>query len=565
MNAPREVAHDANLEQAIADLDAGDLVAAAKAAASLLAERPDDHQVLRFAAALALVEKRFADSEKLLNRALENAPTPRDKAPLWAAHGELAKAIDNAEYAEESYRRAALADPSDMEHLVRFADVLAVRGKIELAIDLMRETMVRHPQDPRPCVALGNILLKTGRQRDALAIYDIALRRDPNSADAHFNAGVALTMLGELEGARTATQNALKLDPYMTGYYQLASLGALKTDDPAITHLESMLDDAKASTEARIDAGFALARAFDDAGDTGRAFPALVKANGLKRATLSYDIGVDEMRIDRIAALFSKDFFSRFAGMSDSKLAPIFIFGMPRSGTTLVEQMLAGHRDVEAGGEQSAMVDTARWIGEAWGKRGEAAPGTDEQVRADIRNIVAMYTQATARLQGRKAHFTDKLPGNFMFLGLIHLMFPEARLIHCKRDPVDTSLSCYQRLFSSDVPYSYDLMELGQYYRLYERLMQHWHTVLPPGRILDVEYESLVADPEGGLRRISAFCGLEYQASCLDFQNVKRSVTTASAVQVRKPLYKTSVQRWKKYGSQLNPLLRALGREPIDG
>ena len=547
------------LDQALADFDAGKYQEASSASAQLLAEQPQDPRVLHLAGAVALQEQRFIDSETLLARALRAASSPHEQAMIWHTTGRLAKAVGNLDHAEECYRRATLVDPATVDHPVAFALSLASRGKLDPAIEVLRGAIMRHPRDPHPCVTLGNVLLQAGRQRDALVFYDMALQRNPNYAPAHFNAGVALTMLGNLDGALTATRNALQLDPEMGGYYQLATLDGLKGGDPSLPRLEQLVESADVSVELRIDANFALGRVFDSSGDPARAFTHLARGNALKRATIDYDIRNDQDRTDRVIALFSRDFFERFRGISDSKLAPIFIVGMPRSGTTLVEQMLAAHSKVEAGGELPVMPEIARRLGETWGARGEASPGTDAEVRADILAAAAAYTRDTAKLQLRRPHFTDKLPGNFLLLGLIHLMFPEARIIHCRRDPVDTCLSCFQRLFSSDVLYSYDLRELGQYYRLYQRLMDHWHAVLPPGRIFDVQYEEMVAEPETNLRRVLSFCGLDFEPACLEFHEVKRSVTTASAAQVRKPIYRSSVKRHEKYGADLAPLLQALG------
>ena len=552
---------DPALEKAFADFDSGNFPAAAAAAAELLLERPHDARVLHLAAAVALQERRFQDCEQLINRALANTPTPQEQARLWNRSGRLGEAVGNLDHAEEAYRRAVLLDPSLVDHTIEFAQFLATRGKLDDAIDMLRNAIVRHPDDPQPCVTLGNVMLRAGRQRDALAFYDMALQRNPNFAAAHFNAGVALTMLGKLDAARTATETALKLDPELGGYYQLASLDGLTPDDPMVKRLESLLDREDVRLDAKIDAGFALARIYDAAGDTARAFPPLQQANGLKRTTLQYDIREDEERADHIIAFFTPDFFQRFQPLSDSDLAPIFVLGMPRSGTTLTEQILASHSQVASGGELDSMIEISRQVGEIWGARGAASPGSVEQVQADLRRAVDIYAQKSSSLRGRKPYFTDKMPGNFMFIGLIHLMFPRARIIHCRRDPVDTCLSCYQRLFTTHVPYSFDLTELGRYYRLYERLMTHWHAVLPAGRILDVDYEMTVDDPERSVRRLLDFCGLPFEPACLAFHETQRAVTTASATQVRKPLYKTSVQRWKKYAAHLEPLLQALGQD----
>lgn len=555
--APQET----GLAKAQDALNAGDLPAASSAAASLMAEHPHDHRVLQFAAAVALAERRFQDCEQLISRALNAASHPEDQALVLNMKGRLFQAVGNLDAAEDSYRRAMLLDP--VNHTMGFAEILAAHGKLDPAIEVLRSAMTRRPQDAQPCASLGNILLRAGRLHDSLVFYDMALQRDPGLAAVHFNASVALTMLGKIDAAKTACETALKLDSELSGYYQLASLGALKHDDAAIPRLEELLRQPGAPLERRIDAGFALARAYDDAGDAERAFPPLKEANALKRATLRYDAAADEALTDRICAFFTADFFDRFKPLADSGLAPIFILGMPRSGTTLVEQILAGHSEIQSGGELPHMLDIAKRLGNIWGSRVEASPGSVEQVKDDLNQAAQAYAQLTRPLQRRK-HFTDKLPGNFQFIGLIHLMFPGARIIHCRRDPVDTCLSCYQRLFSSDVPYSYDLAELGRYHKQYQRLMAHWQAVLPPGRILDVDYESVVAEPEKETRRILEFCGLEFEPSCLDFQDNDRVISTASAVQVRKPLYQSSVHRWKKYGTNLNPLLVTLGLDPID-
>jgi len=565
MSTPQPLGQtEAAIERALHEYDVGNLQAAVAHADILLAQHPDNQAVLRLAAQLAMAERRYPDSQQLYQRSLAAAQSAADKAKSWAGLGKLGMTAGEGDMAEESGRRAMLANPGAVEHALEFSDILAARGKLDSAIDVLRSSINRFPRDADPCIALGSLLLKNGRHKDALAFYDMALQRDPNASAAHFNASVALTMLGKVDVARTACENALKISPDMAGYYQLANLGGLKADDARIPALERRAEDPHTPRDLRIDAGFALASAFDAAGDAEKAFPHLQRANNLKRSTLVYDIRDDEDRIAKISGLFTTDFLRRFAGVSTSALAPIFILGMPRSGTTLLEQMLAGHSQVRAGGELPYMAEIARGMGIVWGERGEASPGSDEQVAADLRQAIDDYTRESQALQGKQPHFSDKLPGNFMFIGLIHLMFPAARIIHCRRDPVDTCLSNYQRQFSSYLPFTYNLTELGQYHRLYQRLMRHWHAVLPAGRILDVDYESVVASPEAELRKVLNFCGLGFEPACLDFQNVSRGISTASAVQVRSPLYETSVHRWKKYAAHLGPLLLALGLDPAE-
>ncbi|MGI0134347.1 MAG: sulfotransferase family protein, partial [Candidatus Micrarchaeaceae archaeon] len=296
-----------------------------------------------------------------------------------------------------------------------------------------------------------------------------------------------------------------------------------------------------------------------DIGDYEESFKHLELGNREKRSTLQYNILNDKKRIDQIAALFTEDFFTRFRNKATGDIRPIFILGMPRSGSTLVEQMLAAHPQINPGGELPYMLGTAREIGAAWESRKDRFLIDDQAVIADLRRGVDTYTRLTGALHDDGHRFTDKLPGNFQFLGLAHLMFPNAKFINAHRDPIDTCLSCYKKLFQSSVPYSFNLVELGEYYKLYEGLMKHWHAVLP-GQILDVEYETLLENPEQELRRILAFCELEFDPACLAFHKVERAVTTASVLQVRKPIYKDSVNRWKKYESHLGPLLQTLGK-----
>ncbi|MGH7030610.1 MAG: sulfotransferase family protein [Stellaceae bacterium] len=239
------------------------------------------------------------------------------------------------------------------------------------------------------------------------------------------------------------------------------------------------------------------------------------------------------------------------AKQGDASPLPVFIVGMPRSGTTLVEQMLASHPEVHGAGE----------LGEI--ERAVAALGGPDGVPADIggaelRRLGASYLAKVTALAPGATRITDKMPANFRYAGLIHLALPNARIIHLSRDPVDTCLSCFSILFGGDQPFTYDLGELGRYYRAYQRLMAHWRAVLPAGVMLEVRYEALVGDFEQEARRIVAHCGLRWNAACLDFHNTRRPVHTASSVQVRRPLYRSSVGRWRPAEEVLRPLLDAL-------
>jgi hypothetical protein len=247
----------------------------------------------------------------------------------------------------------------------------------------------------------------------------------------------------------------------------------------------------------------------------------------------------------------------------DASQIPIFVLGMPRSGTTLIEQIIASHPMVHGGGELQALNEIVlggREVTDNVIPFPESVPALDPSA---VQQIGARYVDVLRRLAvkaGRNAErVTDKMPSNYYFVGLIHLALPNAKIVHAVRDPVDTCISCFSKLFSAEQNHTYDLGELGRYYRRYQRLMEHWRHVLPPGRMLEVRYEEVVADLEGQVRRIISHCGLPWDDRCLSFHKTERPVRTASATQVRQPIYKSAVGRWRVYEEQLGPLLDALG------
>jgi Flp pilus assembly protein TadD len=546
----------AQLDAATDALAAGNIQAASEAAQSLLAKAPDDYQVVQFAGVVALAENQPKIATGYFQHALSICRLPIDMARTWHGLGIALYQTGDHNQACDAFARAAQSHAGNLISILEWTNTLAVMNRHGEAEAILRKTMSRFPTDTRIPIMLGNILTAQNRQADALQIYDNVLEKQPDSAIAHFNRSVVLTMLGRTQEAEQAVMRALELEPGMAGYYQLAMLHDFSKEDPWLGQL-TQRSQLSLDQPGRIDIDFALAKAYDDIAEYDRAFAHLQAGNINKRRTVQYNGINDKIRLNRITSLFTQDFFAQFQGKVSCDINPIFILGMPRSGSTLLEQMLAAHPEITAGGELPYMIYIAKDIGETWGSRGLNFPGSGTEVINDLQRAADRYAEMTSTLRQAKTYFTDKLPGNFQFIGLLHLMFPNAIIINCKRDPIDTCLSCYQRLFTSEVPYSYDLMELGQYYRLYDQLMKHWHKVLP-GRIIDIEYEKLVESPERELRRIFAKHALEFDPACLNYGSVKRSVTTASAAQVRKPLYKSSVQRWKHYEYHLAPLLKAL-------
>jgi hypothetical protein len=261
--------------------------------------------------------------------------------------------------------------------------------------------------------------------------------------------------------------------------------------------------------------------------------------------------------------VFTKDFLRSHENRGEQSRLPIFVIGMPRSGTTLIEQILASHPQVFGAGELALFDQAAGALRDSLPGQPPYPDMAEAMSGEDFGKVGAIYLERLTQLAPDAHRIVDKMPGNFLLAGLIHLALPNATIIHAVRDPVDTCVSCYSLLFN-DQKYSYDLSELGRYYWHYQSLMAHWHGVLPPGRILDVRYEELIGDLEGVARRIVAQCGLPWDERCLDFHRTSRMVNTPSATQVRKPIYRSSIGRWRRYKALLSPLLAELGKtEPF--
>lgn len=380
------------------------------------------------------------------------------------------------------------------------------------------------------------------------------LRRYPDYAPAHYSAACALMNLGETVEATRACERALVLDPTVPVYYHiLVYAGNDAQKAAAVAALEQFIgQEAALPNEGAAMLHFLLGKAYDEKGRYTEAFEHLRKANAIKRQTISYDEQREIGRLQAIARTFPATLLETVADSGHHSSLPVFVVGMPRSGTTLVEQILASHPVVYGGGELTYLPDLVR---RDWPEFPENFLG--EPVR--LRRLGQDYVATLAALAPKAERVVDKLPLNFLHLGLIRLALPEARIIHVMRDPLDTCLSCYSLMFAGDVGFAYDLGELGRYYKAYETLMAYWRTVLPPDALLEVRYEDLVLDLPAHAQRIVAHCGLPWDARCMDFHAAARAVVTASAHQVRQPVYRTAIGRAQNYGAVLAPLREALG------
>jgi tetratricopeptide (TPR) repeat protein len=475
---------------------------------------------------------------------------------FYPAHNNLAnvlKALDQREEAIVHYRRALAIRPDFAIAHNNLANTLQALGRRDEAETHYRRAIGFKPDYAEAHNNLANVLRVLGRGEEAVQCYRRALAFEPRYLEAHNNLGNALKELGQFEEAAASFKKALELDPKcVAAYHDLALATKVKADDPWLAAMEKLASDSD-GLKPRDRAGlhFALAKTSEDLERHDEAFRHMLAANALKRHEIAYDEARTFARFARIQELVTAELLRQKAGSGDPSRAPIFILGMPRSGTTLVEQILASHPDVFGAGE----IDDLTLLAEAMPYPEELPEASAEQLRA----LGASYVAGVRARAGAALWITDKMPSNFYYVGLIRLALPNARIIHTRRDPVDTCLSCFSKLFVGVAqPFSYDLRELGRYWRQYDALMAHWRQVLPEGAMLEIQYEELVADLETHARRLVAYCGLDWNDACLAFHETRRAVRTASAAQVRRPVYKSAVGRWRIYEEQLAPLIEEL-------
>ncbi len=476
--------------------------------------------------------------------------------------GVLLQDLDRHKEAIAYYRRAIALAPASAEAHNNLGTALMQLDRPEEALRHYRKALAIRPHLAEGYNNVGTALHVLDRNEEAIAMYGKAIALKPDYADAHGNLGIAWEAIGRLAEAWRAFERAIALAPKRADFYRhLFTSRKASAGDPQLASLQELSKNATSlPAEQQIDLHFALGKAFADLGEHERSFRHLVQGNALKRRRIGYDEAATLSQFAGIRAGFPREFIRSRQGQGDPSAVPIFIVGMPRSGGTLIEQILASHPLVFGGGE---LNEFARAVTDVTGRAHVGLPFREISAvfSADrLRRLGALYLLRVRSLASQAERITDKLPYNFRFAGLIHLALPNARLIHSVRDPLDTCVSCFSTLFvGASQPYSYELGELGRYYRAYRQLMEHWRAVLPGSLMLEVRYEDIVGDLEGQARRIVEHCGLPWDDACLAFHRTQRPVRTASAAQIRHPIYRSSVGRWRLYGQFVQPLLDALG------
>jgi tetratricopeptide (TPR) repeat protein len=483
---------------------------------------------------------------------------PRLAQAHFGLGGSLQK-LGRLHEALEHHREAVKLDPRYTEAHLGIGTVLALMGKQEDALPSIREAIRLKPNFVEAYITLAATLLPLGKPEEALRLCEKVLERAPDNIEAIALLSTIDQHMGNIEQAHARLKPLLAAGiaevNVALAYSTICS--GLDAPDTAIELMEQLLEGGTALTvTGRRNLHFNLGKLYDKKNAYAKAFEHYRSGNALKDT--DFDPQRQTAEIDAIIAAHTPAIMASLPRSSRHADRPVFVVGMPRSGTSLVEQILASHPAVFGAGELPHVIRLIGTLGETT-RTGQGYPRCIRGLtQSQIDDAARYYLDQIASLTTDAARVTDKMPGNFLYLGFLELLFPDARIIHCRRAPLDTCLSCYFQDFSRSQPYSYDLYHLGVFYRNYERLMQHWRKVLRISMI-DVQYEDMIADQEAVSRRIIDFCGLPWDNHCLDFHRTQRYVATASYDQVRRPIYTSSVSRWKNYAEFLGPLREELG------
>ncbi len=496
--------------------------------------------------------------------------TTRDTRPgsaqQWMDEGTACVARGDLDRAVECYRRAVMLEPAHAGAAKALGAALMQQGCLDDALAVYRDACERISDDADLWHARGWALEQMGKPADAVTSYREALRLNRGADGSFNNLGNCLQTLGRFDEAHEAYRSAIQLAPQCGLYYRnLVQTHRLKPDDPCFSALERLATEGHGQpVPNQIEANFAFGQALADIGQNDRSFTHQMMANALARQRTAYDEAITLGLFAQLPGFFPARTLRAKHGLGDASDAPVFVIGMPRSGSTLIEQILASHPAVFGLGECpdfGKALSAAIVQGDANDAGKLSLEGLDASSAAQWSALGADYLRRIAEqpgADGSSRRIVDKYLFNFMNVGFIHLALPNARFIHSRRSPLDTCLSIFSRPLR-DVPFGQDLGELGRYYRAYDALMAHWRRVLPEGVMLEVQYEDLVDDLEGNVRRMLAHCGLDWDARCLAFHRTEREVHTASALQVRTPIYRSSLARWRPDAALLRPLIDGLG------
>jgi len=486
----------------------------------ILKKDPDHVEACRLLAGIAVAHEQHEDAKVFLQRALKLAP---------------------------DYLRAMVDLANVQRHLEEYPEATKTAARlVELAADNAEAYMV-----------YASVVGVAGRHEDAIAAFEKALSLNPQKAGALCGMAHHLKTIGRQDEAIARYRQSIAIKPdHSESYWSLANLKTFRFEQAEVDAMQQLLLGETLADESRAQIHNALGLEYEARKKYPLAFGHFASCNAIRRKAENYDPVDTEDSTDRVIQLFNDQFLAQTPGQL-LKPTPIFVVGLPRSGSTLIEQILASHSRVDGTHELSDLSKVVRAIRKGRRQRQrfpETVAGFKQQ---DWTKVGRQYLERSAKYRGQAPFFIDKNPNNFIFAGLLKLAIPNARIINARRHPLDSCLGSFKQLFASGQPFSYDMTELAEYYLQYQRLMDHWHQVMP-GFVLDVHYEQVVSDLDTQVRRLLEFCGLPFEESCLRFHETRRAVKTASSEQVRQPIYSSSVDLWRHYEEHLGTMIEIL-------
>ena len=500
-----------------------------------------------------LSQRKLVKAETLCRQFLQKVPRHVEAMRLLADIGVRLGAVDDAEFLLES---AVLFEPDNQQIRIDYVQVLRKRQKFANALAQAKLLLDSAQDNPQFQSLYAIELMQTGDYTGALDYFDRVLARLPGDAITLTSRGHALKTSGQQEEAVESYRMALAGHPdHGEAYYSLANLKTYRFTAAEVNRMQQQEGGLSANPMSQVYLMFALGKAHEDLGEYSTAFNYYRQGNDLKRAQSGYDAQKMGVELQAQATFFSKDVFTSRADSGDPASDPIFIVGLPRAGSTLLEQILASHSLVDGTLELPNILSIAQSLRRRGQGEGSAEyPAIIADMSAlELRELGEKYLAETAIHRQDAPYFIDKMPNNFRHIGLIKLILPNAKIIDARRHPMACCFSGYKQLFAEGQEFSYDLDDLGTYYRDYVKLMDHWQTVLP-GDVLQVNYEQVVGDLEGQVRRVLDYCGLPFEPQTLQFHDTERSVRTASSEQVRQPLYRDGLDQWRNFETELQPL-----------
>lgn len=484
---------------------------------------PTDVNAIRLLADIGLKLDIFADAEKLLSRCLELAPdyhlARNNYANALSKAGKFAESMDQLKHLEQ-------VDPQELSHPVLAASVLVNMGDYNSAIQRYEQVLAQVPNHSRLHMSLGHALKTVGRQEDSIDAYRRAIGAEPSLGEA---------------------------------YWSLANLKTFRFSEQELANMRALIASDTLDTRDELHLCFSLGKALEDSAAYDESFAFYQRGNALKQQASNYSSDDNAQRLREIANSCTTENFARRAGVGHPAPDPIFIVGLPRSGSTLLEQILASHSQVDGTMELPNILQLAGRLAGKKNRDDESQYATAlwELTNEDYAALGQEYLDNTQVQRAQAPFFIDKMPNNFAHVGLIHLILPNATIIDARRQPMATCFSGFKQLFAAGQEFTYSLDDIGRYYADYTGIMQHWDRVLP-GKVLRVDYEQMVDDTPAQVRRLLKHCGLEFEQACLDFHKNDRAVRTASSEQVRQPIYRSAKEQWRNYQTHLAPLQNAL-------